>query len=203
MTCSYVYLRYGGLLFALGSLSIEHSCEALQISLVVVLQVEEAIVLGTPGCFTFAPISPYSWPDPLNVALSLAYEVTLIVMVIYRSYWQLRDHQKHSALLGVKSITSLISRHGLLYFLFMILYGISDTINVARLNSSPLGLSSTTESMVTSMLGPWFIISIREPDVIRQGSDSGLSRDAMSSVAFRRSSDTPGYEGAGIQEMHE
>ncbi|EIW83413.1 hypothetical protein CONPUDRAFT_71965 [Coniophora puteana RWD-64-598 SS2] len=170
---------------------------------------EEILVLGVPGCYANPIVLPYStWDGPVNNAISLAYEVILIIMVAYRSFWQLRNQKNHSSLLGVKSIAGLLTQQGLLYFIFVFLIGILNTLGD---NSSPIfdyavtrfieNAGTVTQAIVLYMLGPWFILSMRDPKAIGSTSSSGPSNEMVSSVDFRRPSALPNDPESSIQEV--
>ncbi|EIW77549.1 hypothetical protein CONPUDRAFT_75408 [Coniophora puteana RWD-64-598 SS2] len=162
---------------------------------------QEAIVLGWHICGIFNGPSNivYQWMIPVANGLLMTYELTLIVMIVYRSIMQLKEHKELRSF-GVKGIMRLIIRHGLLYFFWFLTWGITNTLatNGAHLAVVEImvfeDLAPALQVLLVSAAGPWFILAIRDPYAGRVDGMHGMTTNqtADTSVAFARPSTNAG-----------
>jgi len=78
---------------------------------------ESGNILGVPSCMTTEPGKFIVWLTPVSSSISLAYELALFCMVLYKSFRQLRDLRRQQLLLYLKSTFVLLVQHSTIYFL--------------------------------------------------------------------------------------
>jgi len=148
----------------------------------------ESIFLGIRACLIFSRGPALTWVNPLSAGVSLAFELLLTVMVVYRSLWKLNEHRKQSRAIGIHSIVDLIVQHSVLFFLGTLAAGIINAL-LTDPYTGPLDtmiledISPALDTIITCMMGPWLILSIREYHGAQFAHDSNVG-GVLSSLAF-------------------